>query len=306
MSTNGTKAKAEVNELSVDLEIPNVRSAPEDVWESMLRFSGPTDRELVAMRQTVDVLFQRGYELVVGTYEHLQRIPETAEILGWQQGEDESHLSERRRFFTIWLARTISIDLGTDFANYLFHAGQIHGAHGPRKIHTPAMWVMGSMGLILGAFAEFIQSAHSDVNVVAPALSGWNKYLMLQLNQMHAGYETAVELDRGSHCIEVKAYAMVRVGWGQNKLDVHYSSGDRVVDVLRKVLDYSPRLRDVMFEKKWHSTDRDQDLWETISLVYVLLAGWRVQLNGKNLQFHGGFQTELQPGDKLELVSPGR
>jgi hypothetical protein len=258
------------------------------------------------MRQTVDVLLQRGYELVVGTYDHLQRVPETAEILGWQQGEDQAHLAERRRFFTIWLARTISTDLGADFANYLFRAGQIHGAHGPRQIHTPAMWVMGSMGLILGAFADFIQSAHTDVTVVAPALAGWNKYLMLQLNQMHAGYETALALDRGAHAVEIKAYAMVRVEWGREKLVAHYSPGDQVVDVLRKVLDYSPGLRDVMFEKQWHGQDREQDLWMTVSLVYTLNPGWRVQLNGKNLQFHGGFQTVLEPGDKLELVSPGR
>ena len=168
VTTNGAKVKAEAS--AVDLGVPDVRPAPAEVWETMVRFSGPSDQELAAMRQTVDVLFQRGYELVVGTYEHLQRVPETAEILGWQHGEDQTHLAERRRFFTIWLARTISIDLGIDFANYLFRAGQIHGAHGPRQIHTPAMWVMGSMGLILGAFADFIQSAHTDVTVVAPEI----------------------------------------------------------------------------------------------------------------------------------------
>lgn len=300
-TTNGVETPAE-DALSVSGVLP----APADLWQTMLRFSGPTERERAAMRQTVDVLLQRGYELVVNTYEHLQRTPETAEVLGWQDGADTAHLAERRRFFTIWLARTISLDLGTDFGTYLFRAGQVHGGHGPRRIETPAMWVTGSVGLVLGAFAEFIQSAHRDVDVVAPALSGWNKYLLAQLNQMHRGYETACDLDRGGYPIEVRAFAMVRHHWGQPGLTARWSPGDQVVDVLRKVLNYAPRLRDIMFDIGWTSEDSDRDLWLRVKPVYRLRPGWRVQLNGKNLTFHGGFQQALHAGDTLDLFSPGR
>ena len=129
---------------------------------------------------------------------------------------------------------------------------------------------------------------------------------MLPLNQMNTGYEIACELDRGVHTVEVKAYAMARIGWGQESLTVHYTPGETVVDVLRKTLNYTPHLREVLFEKTWEAQDREQDLWMTLSPIFVLRPGWRVQHNGKNLQFHGGFQTILEPGDRLELVSPGR
>ncbi|MBI5670297.1 MAG: hypothetical protein HZC41_20065 [Chloroflexi bacterium] len=301
VQTNGSETAARDA-----LSVPGVRPTPRQAWETMLRFSGPTPAEQAAMRQTVDVLFQRGYELVVNTYEHLQRTPETAEVLGWQTGAESAHLAERRRFFTIWLARTISLDLGADFAQYLFRAGQIHGGHGPRHIETPAMWVTGSIGLVLGAFAGFIQSAHDDVRVVAPALSGWNKYLLAQLNQMHLGYATAADLDRGSHPIVIRAYAMVRHEWGQPGLTARFSPGDQVVDVLRKLLDYAPRLREIMFDVGWESEDSDRDLWLRVKPVYLLRPGWRVQLNGKNLTFHGGFRQPLREGDTLDLFSPGR
>ena len=304
MSENGAKAK--IKKTAIDLTVPGVGPTPAETWEMMIRFSGPNSQELAAMRQTVDVIFQHGYELVVGTYEHLQRTPETAEILGWEHGFDEKHLAERRRFFTIWLARTISMDFGTDFANYLFHAGQVHGTHGPRQVHTPSMWVTGSIGLVLSKFSDFIRTEHNDVNIVAPALAGWNKYLLLQLNQMNTGYDTAVELDRGQHTVEIKAYAMVRVDWGRETINTSYYPGQTVADVLRKVLNYSSGLRNVMFDKNWEAKDREQDLWMTVSPVYTLRPGWRVQHNGKNLQFHGGFQTVLESRDTLELVSPGR
>lgn len=299
--TNGAKAST-----APLLSVSGVRQTPQEVWASMLRFSGPSQAEQAAMRQTVDVLFQRGYELVVNTYEHLQRFPETAEVLGWQEGADESHLAERRRFFTIWLARTLSMDFGTDFAGYLFYAGKVHAAHGPRRILTPSIWVTGSIGLVLGAFSDFILSAHSDARLVAQALAGWNKYLLLQLNQMQTGYELGCALDQGAHAIELRAYAMVRHLWGRERLIVHYDQGATVADVLRKTLDYALELRSIMFDESWESHESDADLWMRVRRCYTLRPGWRVQLNGRNLTFHGGFDQVLKAGDEITLFSPGR
>ncbi len=299
-------ARAGTNGSRADLIVGGLRMDPAEVWQTMLRFSGPTPAEIDAMRQTVDVLFRRGYELVVGTYDHLQRNPETARVLGWERGMDERHLAERRRFFTIWLARTLSVDLGTDYARYLFRAGQIHAAHGPRRIHTPSMWVTGSMGLVLGAFAQFIREEHDDVKVVAPALAGWNKYLMIQLNQMIEGYETARELDAGDFVLPVKAYNLIREAWGRVGLEVHLTPGAAVVDALRKLLNYSPELRDVIFEKHWDSEIDERSEWTEAVLYYRLRSGWRILLNGKDLSYHGGFERVIQPGDMLEMAPPGR
>jgi hypothetical protein len=272
----------------------------------MLRFGGPTTTEQDAMRATVDTLFQRGYELVVATYDHLQHFPETAEVLGWQDGADEAHLAERRRFFTLWLARTLSMDFGTQFGDYLFYAGKVHAAHGSRQIETPSMWITGSVGLIIGLFADFIRSAKHSADETALALSGWNKYLLIQLNQMHIGYEVGKQLLEGEHSTVIKAYAMVRHNWGRETLKVHFRNGDTIADVLRKVLDFSPKLRDVMFDIGWEEVEQDQDLWMRVRKHYRLREGWRVQLNGKNLTFNGGFDQVIQPYDQITLFSPGR
>lgn len=291
---------------AADLTVRNVRATPADTWATMLRFSGPTDTEQHAMRATVDTLFQRGYELVVATYEHLQRFPETAEVLGWEAGADEAHLAERRRFFTLWLARTLSMDFGTQFGDYLFYAGKVHAAHGPRQIETPSMWVTGSVGLIVAAFADFIRAAGHPADEALLALSGWNKYLLIQLNQMHMGYEVGRSLLEGDQTIEIKAYAMVRHNWGRERLKVHFRPGETVADVLRKVLDFAPELRAVMFDEEWETVEQERDLWVRVQKHYKLRPGWRVQRNGKNLTFHGGFNQALQPGDQITLFSPGR
>ena len=289
-----------------DLRITNLRPTPRETWEMMVRFSGPTEAELNAMRQTVDVLFQNGYDLVVAAYDHLQHVPETAEVLGWENGVDEKHLAERRRFFTIWLARTLSIDLGTDFAGYLFHAGHVHAGHGPRHIHTPAMWVTGSMGLVLAGFAQFIQQAHSDAALVAAALAGWNKYLMIQLNQMMAGYEVALALDDGPLTLPVKVFGTARLKWGRKSAAVHYHPGDQVADVLRKLMNYAPVLREIMFAQDWEEDIKQDSLWSTVTPTYLLRDNWRVLLNGQDLRYNGGFRQPLHEGDTLELFPPGR
>lgn len=299
---NGKKPQETVPNLSVH----NVQPHPAEVWEMMLRFSGPSDAEKNAMRQTVDVLFQHGYDLVIGTYNHLQHFPETAEILGWQEGADETHLAERRRFFTLWLARTLSMDFGTQFGDYLFYAGKVHAAHGARKIDTPSMWITGSVGLIVGVFADFIRGENFSAETVAFALSGWNKYLLVQLNQMHIGYVAGKALSEGQHTIDLKAYAMVRHHWGRDKLTVHFRTGDTVAHVLSKTLNFAPELRAIMFTPQWREVEHNQDLWMRMERYYSLIPGWRVQLNGKNLTFHGGFDQQLEPGDEITLFSPGR
>lgn len=289
-----------------DLTVRDVQLTPAETWETMMRFSRPLANEQAAMRATVDTLFQRGYELVVATYEHLQRFPETAEVLGWQDSADEAHLAERRRFFTLWLARTLSMDFGSQFGDYLFYAGKAHAAHGPRQIETPSMWITGSVGLIVGAFAAFIREAQHPTDETALALSGWNKYLLIQLNQMHTGYDAGKRLLDGQHRVELRAYAMVRHNWGRESLTVGFRDGDTIADVLRKVLDFSPALRDVMFDPKWEAVEHERDLWMRVRKQYQLREGWRVQLNGKNLTYHGGFGQAIAPGDEIALFSPGR
>ena len=289
-----------------NLLLSELASTPAEIWMALQRFAGPSDREQHAMRQTVDVLFQHGYEMVVATYEHLRHVPETAEILGWEQGVDEAHLVERRRFFTIWLARTLSLDLGTDFADYLFQAGQVHAGHGPRHIHTPPLWVTGSMGLVLAAFAEYIRIEHDDVNIVAPALAGWNKYLMMQLNQMHTGYMAARALDAGSFAVPIRAYARVRNVLPHPTMTVQVYKENTVGDLLRKLLGVAPALRDMMLEQSWQTEDVEHDEWPRVEPVYTLRDGWRVLLNGHDIRYHGGFNQSLSAGDQVDIFPPGR
>jgi hypothetical protein len=260
--SNGTAAP--------NLTITGLRPSPDDLWKTMLRFSGPKPAELNAMRQTVEAVFKRGYELIVGGYDYLRSFPETAEILGWESGFDEEHLSERRRFQTMWLARSLSIDLGTDFARYLYRAGQIHVGHGPRRIHVPGMWVSGTMALTLEAFGNFIREDHKDVDVVAPALTGWNKYFTVQLNQMQAGYEVGVALDEVRRTAR-QTYGRV-LGSGAARIAVRYHRGV-TMGRCAGCATTRPCCR-ALFEQEWESDEAD-DLWE-VTPVYRLRDNWRI------------------------------
>jgi hypothetical protein len=117
------------------------------------------------------VLFRRGPEIVAETYEYLRRVPETAAIRGWEHEVDATHLDERRRFFTVWLARALALDTSDELASYLFQAGKYHAGHGPRQIHTPPAYVEGSVGLVLAAFARCMAEADLPAAVIAGAMA---------------------------------------------------------------------------------------------------------------------------------------
>ena len=127
-------------------------SDPFDEWQRMLRFVNLKDDERGEMARTVEALLLRANEMVVQTYDYLRSFPETAEILGWETGVDEEHLEERRRFFTIWLSRTLGLDTSEEFARYLFRAGQYHAGHllhaiwmtpDCRRKQQPWHWLVG-------------------------------------------------------------------------------------------------------------------------------------------------------------------
>ena len=40
--------------------------------------------------------------------------------------------------------------------------------------------------------------------------------------------------------------------------------------------------------------------------VYVLQQGWRILLNGRNVEYEGGFGLAVEEGDTIAVFPPGR
>ena len=288
------------------LELTNLAPEPVDEWTRLLRFVGWGRAEVVAVSRSIEPLFRRGPELVVESYDYLRRVPETAAILGWEQDVDEAHLEERRRFFTVWLARTLGLDTSAEFAEYLFRAGKYHAGHGPRAIHTPPAYVAGSMGLVQAAFARYLAEAGLSAEVMAPALAAWSKYLAAQTNQMLFGYGMARDLAQGAASVQVSLFGRLRGMVGRDRLAVHAAPGAPVADVLARVFNYYPQLRREALDRVWRSEEPTASLWVAVEPVYTPRDGWRVLLNGRDLAYDGGFARPVTAGDEVALFPPGR
>lgn len=288
------------------LELDRLAPEPAEEWGRMLRFVGWGPAERLAASRSVEALFRRGPELVAQTYDYLRRVPETAAVLGWETDVDEAHLEERRRFFTVWLARTLGLDTSDEFAHSLFRAGQWHAGHGPRRIHTPPEYVTGSMGLVQAAFARFMLEAGLSAAAVAGASAAWNKYLAVQLNQMLLGYRVARELEAGALTVRLRVFGRLRPMIGRVETGVRAAAGDRVAEVLRKFLNYYPQVRAEALDRVWRSEDEAESLWLKTVPAYRPRAGWRVLLNGRDLLYAGGFAVPVSDGDDLALFPPGR
>jgi len=289
------------------LELHNLAPEPAEEWRRLLSFVGLDDQDKQAMACTVETLMRRAPELVVDTYDYLLSVPETAVILGWEKGADEKHLEERRRFFTVWLARVIGMDTSDEFAYYLFRAGQFHAGHGPRRIHTPTAYVTASIGLVGAAFARFMQEANLPGSVIAPALAGWNKYLSVQLQIMHLGYEIAQEYDKGDVAIPISLFGRIRSIIGQAQIVTHVHNNDSVETVLHKFFNYYPTARTFALERVWHSHENRDTDWVDVNPSFVPRSrGWRILLNGRHVIYAGGLGIPVQPQDTISIFPPGR
>jgi hypothetical protein len=97
-------------------EIRDLIPEPGEEWRHLLQFVGLTVEDKLAMSRTVESLLRKAPDIVINTYNYLRSVPETAAVLGWENGFDESHLEERRRFFTVWIARVLGMDTSNEFA----------------------------------------------------------------------------------------------------------------------------------------------------------------------------------------------
>lgn len=292
-------------------ELTGLQPTPAEAWKRMQEFLGLGRADLEAMTQTIEPLLKHAHELVVATYDHLLQDDHTAAILGWESGADPQHLAERRRFFSVWIARTIGMDLSNDFAAYLFRAGLYHAAHGPRQIEVPEIYVTGSISLIHAAFSRVLAEEMPGDPVVPVALAGWSKLLSLHLHMMLTGYRAAKALDEGDFPVRVKMYGQVRDMAGRDEVTIYVHEGAKVEVLLRKFFDYFPHIRSLVFDIAWNDDSRLDSggtAWSEPRPVYTVRnhPAWRVLLNGRNLAHTGGPVAMLSPGDEVRMYSPGR
>jgi len=288
------------------LELTSLSRSPEETWDLQRRFVGLGDEDIQAMVSTGEILLRHAADFVVGAYDYLRDFPETAAILGWERQVDEAHLEERRRFFTVWLARTIGLDMSAEFAAYLFRAGRLHAGHGPRQTKVDDLFVTGTMSLILEAFARWMREAGVAADVATRALAGWNKYLLVQLQVMLEGARAARAIEDGNLDLQVAVFGRLRQLLGIDRLTVRVCEGSSVGDVLRKFFDYYPEIRGEALESAWVSGREDATWVEDLERVYRPKRYWNVLLNGRDLRSHGGFQMPVHAGDVISIFPPGR
>jgi len=291
------------------IELRGLSPTPEEEWRHLRSYLNLGQADLDAMVQTVEILMRHGTEFVAGAYDYLLHFPETAALLGWEQGADPAHLAERRRFFTVWLARVIGLDLSDDLARYLFKAGKYHAAHGPRRIHTPEIYVTGAISLAQASFAGYLAAEMSDAALLARALTGWNKLLTMHNHLMRAGYRAARALDDGALGVTVTLFGRMRDLAGREKLAVRAGENGRAGHILCKFFDYYPETRGEVFDAAWEDAyrlDPGGTPWLTTQRIYRARRDWNIRLNGRNVEYVGGLAAALNDGDEISIFPPGR
>ncbi|MEZ4629787.1 MAG: protoglobin domain-containing protein [Deinococcales bacterium] len=283
--------------------------SPEEEWQKLKAFLAINDADKTAMTASVDILLKHAHELVVAVYDYLLSHQETAALLGWEKGQSSNQLAERRRFFSLWLARMLGLDLSDDFAHFLFKVGKVHAGHGPRHIHIPEAYVQGAVAMVQAGFAKTLATEMSDANLLAYSLAAWNKVLQLHTHLMLHGYRMAVALDQGDIGIRTLLFGSVRSLARQQELRIQLPKQSTINHLLKKFFNYYPELRSAAFEREWHDktvVDAEGRTWLEFETCYRVKPAWRVLVNGLDIEHGEGLNTSLNLEDEVCIFPPGR
>lgn len=285
-----------------DWQLAEMRLEPDEEWQRMREFVRFGEDDVQAITRMIEPLVKHQHAVVEGIYEHLQRDHEMALILGWENRPDDEQLGERRRALTLWLSRTIGLDLGDDFAYYLFDIGQRYAGYGPGEVRVPERYVIGMMSLIYAGFLDVLVKELPVDEPLCRALLAWNKLLNMQTALVLAGYHSACELTAGDNAVRVSLLGAIRETAGTREVTVHVPDGSCVETVLRRLFEFRPQLRGHVLNSQWVEGSRDVET-RTPTLVvqkgYTLQPGRRVMLNGRDLATHGGPTAAVKDGDEI-------
>ena len=284
---------------------------PREEWARALAFVGWTEADRRIATPSVEVLLGRSRELVIATYDHLARVPETAAILGWSDGVTPEHLAERRAFLSVWLARTLGLDTSDEFALYLLRAGRMHAGLGPRRVQVPPGYLIGTIGLVLASFSRYLAEDGLPAASIGAALGVWSRYLSVQLQLMLSGYHAAMALHAGPLEVRCTAYGRLRSLVGGRAFTLGLSPESRVSDALRTVFSAYPAVRAEVLDRVWDernalSGEVPSGEAPGVSPLYVPRPGWRLLLNGRDVRYGGGLTLPVASGDELAIFPPGR
>jgi molybdopterin converting factor small subunit len=126
---------------------------------------------------------------------------------------------------------------------------------------------------------------------------------------MSAGYRAALAVSEGDFEVSVAFYGRLRDLAGQDAMTVRLAEGSRTRQLLLKFFNYLPEARGESLVESWDDTYRVDDSgtpWLTTHKVYRPRRDWNLRLNGRNLEYSGGLEQTVNPGDELSIFPPGR
>ncbi len=279
---------------SVTATVFDLPPLPEHQMREELAFVGIDEAAKRQMYLDGEPLLRHAAEWVAAAYDHLSRFAPTAKALGWEGRIPEDELYLRRTFFSGWMGRTIGVDTSDEFARYLFHAGRVHAGYGPDRRFVPPEWVSLSLTLVLRMFSTVVP---------AERLGLWSSYLGVQQEVMRAGFDAAMELEKGRTVIKVDALGLARPALPE-PLEVRLPQGATVLDAVLKVFAFRPELRDVALEPVQDAEEHAG--WMEEVTRWRFKPRWALLKNGRDVAYLEGLATRLKTGDTLTFLPPGR
>jgi len=123
---------------------------------------------------------------------------------------------------------------------------------------------------------------------------------------MLMGYQAAQNFDRGVYPVDISLFGRLRPLVGHAELQTQAEPGANVSTILHKFFDYYPETRTEALDKEWRSAEKQDSRWVDVHPAFVLRPGWRILLNGRDVEYMGGFDQPVEAHNKIAIFPPGR
>jgi hypothetical protein len=162
-----------------------ISSRPEDRLRFLEEFTGFTEGDWQAIKESAGLLAPRLEALVEAVYDHLLAFDDTRRIFARAGSIDPDVLAARKRHLIGWVCMTAAAgpDTRRDFANYLNIVGRRHTAiEGDAGHAVPPRYLVGMTSYIQSALTVALFEVLPDEPERALRYAvAWNKMVMMQL-----------------------------------------------------------------------------------------------------------------------------
>jgi hemoglobin-like flavoprotein len=161
-------------------------------FAEMVDFVGVSEEDRQLIKASAPLIMPHAHRLNDVVYDHLLQYPQARKFFVTDSGEpDEKRIEANKQTMISWLRATATAPSNEGFVRYLVAISQMHRnipLHRPHLGPVAPRYIIGIISCYQTAIAELLHQQMSDTTLASRTSMAWNKWFMVGLELLLAGY----------------------------------------------------------------------------------------------------------------------